>query len=1771
MNHQTRRRAIAQVITSGLAGRTTRIGLVLIAVSMIAIGVTSLIRRVSAITAAAPATVLVSGTNGTATTSGNASSSLNAIGGKAFLSADGRYVAFVSASSNLAPNATTSQQNIFVRDLQTNATTLVSVNKDGVSPNSFSGSPVISPNGRYVVFGSQATDILATFPCGGVFVRDLVSQSTVSLNGCSGGSLSSFSFSADGHYLVFESNLNLDSTGHNIVSSENVYVRDMVANTTSLVSANSADNASGNFGSGRPSISDDGNFVTFESLASDLTATPINSNVNTDVYVRNLQTKKTAMISTNTTDTAGGNNIASAPIISGDGKTVVFRSVSSNLVVNDTNNHEDTFARRISSANPLTLGPTVLVSINSAGTNGGNADSDGDLEISRDGRYVVFPSSASDLVANDSNGFTDVFLRDLQANTTSLISVRSDGLTSADGSSSSASINGDGTFVTFYSNGGNLVSNDSNGAGDVFQRNLYTATTTLASVKSNNSTSGSTGINSYATDRSGNTIAFTGSTDIMPGVGGGQIFARTNLNPQVPASITLSFDGKLRDRVGQGDAAITADGQLDGTFTVTLAGSSTRQIVLLDINRGDGNEWDTIPGNANWVVGAARSLDGALLNNAAGLVNFTIADGESLKLFGSDNGNLFVGGKTFTVLVRFSDGTQATANLTIPNPTVDLDVQVSDSPDPVVADSTLTYTMSVMNRSTITAPNVLAKTAVPVDTNFILSGTSQGCVQIGTTRNVECSFGSIVAGDTISKQITVRPTGNSSPLPFNVSVLCDLPDSNATNNSAVATTIVVPGAPPANDNFLNPIQLSGMSGTKTGTNVNATPETPIDYGFGHIEPYELNHASVYGAKSVWYYWTPPANGTGSMSLNTSSSDFDTLLAVYSVETTNFTLQKEIASNDNVLGSPISAVNFSFDSRHVYYFVVDGSQGATGKISLNWTAVVLGSSSATVQQRIDIGISPSITCTSTSTAPDICNRDRDTSGNFVLRIKGHGFTQQSRVIIKGFDIFRFGPGSQIDYKLGQIGGDGRPYDELDVHVPPLNFLSEIMLQSIRVITPHAASGAGNAGAPQTEFPELVPIPDGTYDVAYGSRGLHTIEAKTISIPPGETKVICGNVAGAGEVCMEWHNTSAVTTTFSPTFFAEYSKCLTMPLVQSEQCTTSVLSNSQFATNPGGVYAIPLTIRQRLDLAPGQINSILNSGGQIGIAIEGGQYIPGTGLIATGGGNLIATGGGNLIATGGGNLIATGGGNLIAQDGGTLITNDGGTLITNDGGTLLGKDGSTFTSTNGFPGIATGATASTNLLRSFMFSNAAGLAANSRPQISRVTTSSGAAGVGGLILATSSGGQRPTFSTTTDPVTGEVAGYVTINLDDTSFPRVSDLGGMAFSVVVNPSVVQFATDNVTVDKAAGRATVTITRSGDKSGAMTVDYATGNGTANDRSDYSPTFGSVIFAAGETSKNVTVPLINHGYGISDFGGQRNFHLIIVNVFGGAIQLPNYATVTITNSQTTTSATNPLNNADAEFYVRQQYLDFLGREPDQSGLNFWKNSITSCGSDQQCLEVKRINASAAFFLSIEFQHTGYYVERMYKAAYGNASGASTLGGAHPISVPVVRFNEFLTDRQETAAGVIVGQTGWEALLDSNKEAFAADFAHRNRFVTAFPATMTEAQFVGQLNSNVGGLLSTAEVNQLVIDLNAGTKTRAQVLRAVADNSKVATAESNRAFVLMQFFGYLRRNPNEGPDSDYTGFEFWLNKLNSFNGDYSNAEMVKAFITSGEYRNRFGL
>ncbi|HJZ80920.1 MAG TPA: PQQ-dependent sugar dehydrogenase, partial [Pyrinomonadaceae bacterium] len=452
--------------------------------------------------------------------------------------------------------------------------------------------------------------------------------------------------------------------------------------------------------------------------------------------------------------------------------------------------------------------------------------------------------------------------------------------------------------------------------------------------------------------------------------------------------------------------------------------------------------------------------------------------------------------------------------------------------------------------------------------------------------------------------------------------------------------------------------------------------------------------------------------------------------------------------------------------------------------------------------------------------------------------------------------------------------------------------------------------------------------------------------------------------------------------------------------------------------------------------------------------------------------------------------------------------------------------------------------------------------------------GAAGVVAPILFPLPAGNVSDFLINLTPtdVANLKNGLLYVNVHSVNFPNGEIRGQLGTSA--SAGSVQFSAATYLVSESGGRATVTVNRLGNTATTADVSYATSdngsvnncsvtNGSASSHCDYSQTIGTLHFAAGETFKTISVPLTDD----TRAEGNETFSISLSNPSGAILGSPSSAIVTIADNETTTG-TNPIDSVD--FFVHQHYIDFLGREPDASGFQFWQNQILSCGADPQCLEVKRINVSASFFLSIEFQETGVFAERAYKAAYGSGTGTSTLGGVHQIAVPIIRLNEFLPDSQMIAQGLIVGQGNWQQKLDDNKNGFTADFVQRSRFLAEFPLTMTAAQFVDKLNANAGNPLSTAERNQLVSDLSNNVKTRAQVLRAVVEDTDFVNSEFNRAFVLMEYFGYLRRNPNDPQDTDYTGYDFWLTKLNQFNGNYLNAEMVKAFLSSIEYRQRFG-
>lgn len=359
------------------------------------------------------------------------------------------------------------------------------------------------------------------------------------------------------------------------------------------------------------------------------------------------------------------------------------------------------------------------------------------------------------------------------------------------------------------------------------------------------------------------------------------------------------------------------------------------------------------------------------------------------------------------------------------------------------------------------------------------------------------------------------------------------------------------------------------------------------------------------------------------------------------------------------------------------------------------------------------------------------------------------------------------------------------------------------------------------------------------------------------------------------------------------------------------------------------------------------------------------------------------------------------------------------------------------------------------------------------------------------------------------------------------------------------VQFAQASYSVQEDLGVVTMTVTRSGDISGTASVEYATVNSSATQKSDFEYAAGTLMFLPAETTKTVQVLVNEDAY----LEGTENFNVTLSNPVGTSLGAKSTTTVSIIDDVPEPVA-NPID--DAQSFVYMHYHDFLNREPDPAGLQFWTNQITSCGNDAECLEAKRVNVSAAFFLSIEFQQTGYLRYLLQKESFG--------------SMP--QYSEYMRDLQELGRDVIVNSPGWQQKLKDNQQQFTDEWANRPAFKAAYDG-MSNIEYVNALYANAGILPAQAERQSLVNALDTASETRSAVLLDVAANTEFRQKENSSAFVLMQYFGYLRRDPNATPDSDLTGYNFWLQKLNSFNGDFQQAEMVKAFLNSLEYRGRF--
>ena len=497
------------------------------------------------------------------------------------LTSDGRYVVFSSDSSNLVSGDTNGMYDIFVRDRQSNSTQRVSVSSNGTQSNDYSHSGRIAAGGRYVVFVSSATNLVTgdTNVKDDVFLRDLQTNITtrlsVSTAGDQGNDDSSYAaLTPDGLRVVFQSRATNfaagDTPGDGIFQfGQDIFSRDLNTSQTVIISRLYAPLQS-NDHSANAVVSDDGRYVAFDTKSTTLIAAQ-NTGAYKKIFVRDMLTRQSVLVSISSAGVLS-NGDSVEPSISGDGHLVSFSSNSSALVSGDTNNAQDIFLRN------LLTNTTSRVSVAADGGNGN--DFSLQSRLARNGGFLCFGSYASNLVSGDTNATADIFVRDLSTNITERVSVATGG-GQANNYSSNCAISADGRFVTFQSSATNLVAGDTNGKQDIFMRDRQTGQTRLVSVGFAGAQSDDASyMPSLADD--GNRVAFHSSaTNLVEGDTNGcmDVFIY-DLNTSLMRRVSVSSSG------GQGDG-VSYTATISGNGQYVVFESIARNLISGDTNNNN--------------------------------------------------------------------------------------------------------------------------------------------------------------------------------------------------------------------------------------------------------------------------------------------------------------------------------------------------------------------------------------------------------------------------------------------------------------------------------------------------------------------------------------------------------------------------------------------------------------------------------------------------------------------------------------------------------------------------------------------------------------------------------------------------------------------------------------------------------------------------------------------------------------------------------------------------------------------------------------------------------------------------------------------------------------------------------------------------------------------------------------------------------------------------------------------------------------------------------
>ncbi len=1062
------------------------------------------------------------------------------------------------------------------------------------------------------------------------------------------------------------------------------------------------------------------------------------------------------------------------------------------------------------------------------------------------------------------------------------------------------------------------------------------------------------------------------------------------------------------------------------------------------------------------------------------------------------------------------------------------------------------------------------------------------------------------------------------------------------------------GPTPTNDDFANAQTISGASGSVNGTNVGATRELS--------EPFH----SFRGRASIWYRWQAP--NTGVVTFNTTGSNFNTLLGVYSA----FNIASLIGSNDFAPGGANnpSSVTFPVVGGTTYFIVIDGrfqyyQDTTVGNATLNWsynsttaTATIRGQLVYQSGERI---FNQNVTLLQGSDFLNSATTDDQGYFQFSGLTKGLNYT-----VDPGFS-FGFNPQTRTYTALSNdqwaVFVARTPSFNISgvVRGPANNPLSGISVKLDGAVTLTVTTAADGSylfpNLPLSSNYRVSPLSSG-YGFTPDKRDYYDLSANFpnddyagANLPPtvatanaslliltGAT--LNGNVnpnSSATNAWFEWGTDLTLSTNTSTT-----------PQAIGAGASSLPVSAGLSGLTPATTYYFRAVAMNSQGTIRG---SILSFTTPIAVTV---QTNPAGRSFSVDGISYTTTQSFNWIPSSNHTISTT-----SPQSGGTGIQyawtgwNDG-----------LGISHSVSPNT--------GITYTANFSTQYQLTMSAGTGGQVSPASGFFNS-----GQSVQILATPNSGFS--FGSWTGTGTGSFTGAnnptnVTMNGPITE----------TASFIAEPQI-QFSATNFNVGEGDISVVVTVNRIGDISGPATVDFASSNGTASQLRDYQVANGTLLFASGQASRTFRVLIVDDVFAESD----ETVNLTLSNPTGGSLAAPATATVTIidNDSSGTTSPIsrqfvayltgaeevpttpnsvkgnggvvqlsldelsakvsllfsgltgtetgahlhgpagigvngpilfplplgNPLQNVvinptsqqvanlrmgqqylnvhsssfpngeirgqllwnpaeEADFFVRQAYFDFLSRVPDPSGFNFWVSEITNCQTDVECLRRKRVDVSNAFFYEQEFQQTAAYVFRLYRAAYGNNQpfpNPNPNPGFPNEDKKLPSYAVFVADRARVVGGASLAQTQLN---------LANLFVSRVEFATKYPASLaTATQFVdailATLQTDMGVNLSSQRAN--LINLYNTQGGRGAVMYRLADddaatnpiaNQSFIDEEYNRSFVVGQYFGYLRRNP------DIPGFLFWLGQVNGapLRDVPRQHAMVCSFMTSTEYQLRFG-